>query len=66
VALNPKLLHISARTAIYSICDLLDLYEGFKQLSMEPDRLIACFEHYLVLEGRPISRAFAEAGLEQW
>jgi len=40
--------------------DLFDLYEGLKQLSMDPDRLIACFEHYLALEGRPISRAIAE------
>ncbi|HEB98118.1 MAG TPA: nucleotidyl transferase AbiEii/AbiGii toxin family protein [Thiotrichales bacterium] len=40
--------------------DLFDLYEGLKQLSMDPDKLLACFEHYLVLEGKPISRAIAE------
>ncbi len=40
--------------------DLFDLYEGLKQLSMDPDKLIACFEHYLALEGKPISRAIAE------
>ncbi len=40
--------------------DLFDLYVGLKQLSMDPDKLIACFEHYLVLEGKPISRAVAE------
>ncbi len=40
--------------------DLFDLHEGIKQLSMNPDKLIACFVHYLSLEGKPISRANAE------
>ncbi len=40
--------------------DLFDLHEGLKQLSMDPDKLIACFVHYLALEGNPISRAIAE------
>ncbi len=40
--------------------DLFDLCEGLKQLSMDPDKLIACFEHYLALEGSQISRAIAE------
>ena len=40
--------------------DLFDLNEGLKQLSMNPDKLIACFEHYLALEGKPITRAAAE------
>lgn len=40
--------------------DLFDLHEGIKQLSMDPDKLIACFVHYLSLEGKPISRANAE------
>lgn len=40
--------------------DLFDLNEGLKQLSMNPDKLIACFEHYLSLEGKPITRAAAE------
>jgi len=40
--------------------DLFDLNEGLKQLSIDPDKLIACFEHYLVLEGKPISRAVDE------
>lgn len=40
--------------------DLFDLNEGLKQLSMDPGKLIACFEHYLALEGKPISRAVAE------
>lgn len=40
--------------------DLFDLHEGIKQLSMDPDKLISCFVHYLSLEGKPISRANAE------
>ncbi len=40
--------------------DLFDLHEGIKQLSMDPDKLIACFAHYLSLERKPISRANAE------
>ncbi len=40
--------------------DLFDLHEGLKQLSMDTDKLIACFEYYLALEGKPISRAIAE------
>jgi len=40
--------------------DLFDLYEGLNQLSMDHDKIIACFEHYLILEGNPISRAQAE------
>ena len=31
-----------------------------KQLSLDADKLVACFEHYLSLEGHPISRAEAE------
>jgi len=27
---------------------------------MDPDKLIACFVHYLALEGKPVSRAVAE------
>ncbi|MCP4766715.1 MAG: hypothetical protein GY875_10635 [Gammaproteobacteria bacterium] len=27
---------------------------------MDPDKLIACFEYYLSMEGKPISRAIAE------
>jgi len=40
--------------------DLFDLHMGLKQLSINPDRLIASFEHYLALEGKPITRAIAE------
>ena len=40
--------------------DLFDLHHGLEQLSMDRDTLVACFRHYLALEGRPISRASAE------
>ena len=40
--------------------DLFDLHEGLKQLSMNPDKLIACFEFYTSKEGKPISRAVSE------
>ncbi len=40
--------------------DLFDLHHGLEQLSLDSDKLIACFDHYLALEGKPISRAVAE------
>lgn len=40
--------------------DLFDLNEGLKQLAMSSESLIACFDHYLKLEGNPITRATAE------
>ena len=40
--------------------DLFDLQHGLDQLAMDPDKLIACFNHYLALEGNPITRAVAE------
>jgi len=40
--------------------DLFDLYEGLKQLSMNPDKLVACFQFYMSMEGKPISRAVVE------
>lgn len=40
--------------------DLFDLHHGLEQLALDPDKLIACFDHYLALEGRPITRAAAE------
>ena len=40
--------------------DLFDLNEGLTQLSMDADKLIGCFEHYLALEGTTINRAAAE------
>lgn len=40
--------------------DLFDLHHGLDQLALDADKLIACFDHYLALEGKPISRAMAE------
>jgi predicted nucleotidyltransferase component of viral defense system len=40
--------------------DLFDLHMGLQQLSMNPDKLLVCFDHYLALEGKPITRANAE------
>jgi predicted nucleotidyltransferase component of viral defense system len=40
--------------------DLFDLDMGLRQLSMDLGKIIASFEHYLALEGNPISRAVAE------
>ena len=40
--------------------DLFDLHQGIEQLALDADKVIACFEHYLSLEGIAISRAEAE------
>ncbi len=40
--------------------DLFDLGEGLQQLALDADKLVASFEHYLALEGKPITRAMAE------
>ncbi|MPZ44746.1 MAG: nucleotidyl transferase AbiEii/AbiGii toxin family protein [Betaproteobacteria bacterium] len=40
--------------------DLFDLHQGLEQLTLAPDKVIACFDHYLALEGNPITRAMAE------
>lgn len=40
--------------------DLFDLNQGLLQLGLDGDRVIDCFNHYLALENRPISRANAE------
>ena len=40
--------------------DLFDLHQGLEQLPLAPQKLIACFDHYLALEGKPITRAMAE------
>lgn len=40
--------------------DLFDLHHGIEQLALVPDKVIACFNHYLMLEGKPITRAVAE------
>jgi len=40
--------------------DLFDLNEGLNQIALDTGKLIACFEHYLALEGNHITRAVAE------
>ena len=40
--------------------DLFDLHQGLEQLHLDPQKVIACFDHYLALEGKPITRAMAE------
>lgn len=40
--------------------DLFDLNEGLKQPGINTGRIVECFEHYLGLDGHPISRAEAE------
>jgi predicted nucleotidyltransferase component of viral defense system len=40
--------------------DLFDLDQGLEQLPLAPEKVIACFDHYLALEGKPITRAMAE------
>lgn len=40
--------------------DLFDLHQGLGQLPLAPQKVIACFDHYLALEGKPITRAMAE------
>ena len=40
--------------------DLFDLHVGLKQLGLDGEKVVACLNHYLRLEGHPISRAEAE------
>lgn len=40
--------------------DLFDLNEGLRQLPLDPEKVIACFDHYLTHEGTQITRANAE------
>jgi hypothetical protein len=40
--------------------DLFDLHQALEQLPLAPEKVIACFDHYLGLEGKPITRAMAE------
>lgn len=45
--------------------DLFDLHHGLERLGMDADRVVACFDHYLSLEGKPITRAEAEERMLQ-
>ena len=40
--------------------DLFDLHQGLEQLTLAAEKVIACFDHYLALEGKPVTRAIAE------
>ena len=40
--------------------DLFDLAQGLEQLELDVDKLVASFDHYLALDGNPITRAAAE------
>jgi predicted nucleotidyltransferase component of viral defense system len=40
--------------------DLFDLHRGLEHLALNTGKLITCFDHYLALEGNPITRAVAE------
>ena len=40
--------------------DLFDLSHGLERLALDLDKLVASFDHYLALEGQPITRAEAE------
>jgi hypothetical protein len=40
--------------------DLFDLNEGLSQLKLDAAKVVACFEHYIGLEGVKITRAHAE------
>ncbi len=40
--------------------DMFDWHHGLEQLEIDDDKLVACFHHYLKLEGQNISRAVAE------
>ena len=45
--------------------DLFDLHYGLEQLAINDVKLVACFHHYLKLEGQDITRAMAEQRMLQ-
>ncbi len=45
--------------------DMFDLHHGLAQLAIDDDKIVACFHHYLKLEGQHISRAMAEQRMLQ-
>ena len=40
--------------------DLFDMHEGFNRLSLDTSKVVSSFTHYMMLEGRIITRAIAE------
>ena len=45
--------------------DMFDLHYALEQLTIDNDKLVACFHHYLKLEGQQITRAMAEQRMLQ-
>lgn len=45
--------------------DLFDMNEGLEQLDLDPDKIIAAFDHYIAHEGVHITRANAEERMLQ-
>jgi len=45
--------------------DMFDLHYGLEHLAIDGDKLVACFYHYLKLEGQRITRAMAEQRMLQ-
>ena len=45
--------------------DMFDLHYGLETLEMDDANLVACFDHYLKLEGQQITRAIAEQRMLQ-
>ena len=45
--------------------DIFDLHYGLEHLAIDDDKLVACFHHYLKLEGQQITRAMAEQRMLQ-
>ncbi len=45
--------------------DIFDLHYGLEDLALDDDKVVACFYHYLKLEGQQITRAMAEQRMLQ-
>ena len=45
--------------------DMFDLHYALEQLTIDNDKLVACFHYYLKLEGQQITRAMAEQRMLQ-
>jgi predicted nucleotidyltransferase component of viral defense system len=45
--------------------DMFDLHYGLERLAIDDGQLVACFHHYLKLEGQQITRAMAEQRMLQ-
>jgi len=45
--------------------DMFDLHHALEQLTIDDDKLVACFHHYLNMEDQQITRAMAEQRMLQ-